>query len=257
MSERPSLPIAESDMGGDQQSGKPEAEAQVLSPGQQSGSGEHEHGKRVDADDADGGHRLHQQRHRHDAVADRVPRKAGEQDATQPLGSSEGSRERGDAADVGRPGEPRRSAGRAIEQRQECRQGGHRERNRPGEAFGLDQQCVAHPPQAGNEIAEAEPPADRKRRQGPLPQRSVGFGRCPVKQPDQHRKRDETGGEKVERRLGQHCNCAGQERRQRAPPAPQQNDPAGQALHASTPRISGPDLSGRRRRSKRCGSETA
>ena len=57
--------------------------------------------------------------------------------------------------------EPRGDAGRGgIEQGKAARQQRDRKGEQPGEDLGLDQEGLADPEQAGQEIAEAEPPAD-------------------------------------------------------------------------------------------------
>ena len=77
----------------------------------------------------------------------------------------------------------------------------HREGKRPGKAVGLDQQRRAYPPQAGKEIAEAEPPADGEGRPQAPKQAAGGFAGRAVEQPDQQRKRNETDGEEIVGRL--------------------------------------------------------
>src|SRR5690606_41019530 len=87
------------------------------------------------------------------------------------------------------------------------------------------------PPQAGEEIAETEPPADKK---GPADPAHDAFARTAcgaVEQPDENRKRDEAGGEEVERRLREGGKRPGGERRHRPAPSPQQYYLAGKALH--------------------------
>jgi hypothetical protein len=60
-------------------------------------------------------------------------------------------------SDQKRRGERR---GETVIERKKGRQAEDRERQRPGEIIRLDKQCIAEPPQAADEIAEAEEPAD-------------------------------------------------------------------------------------------------
>ena len=171
-------------------------------------------------------------RHRHRRVADGIPGKTGEQEAAQPFRQAKAEGKGGDAADIVAPQQPGDHCRKAIEKGERERNADHREGQGPGKTVGLDQKRRADPPQAGKEIAEAEPPADGEGRPQTPEQTVGGFAGRAVEQPDQQRKRDETDGEEIVRRLGKNRQRPGEKRHQRAPPTPKQNYPAGQALHA-------------------------
>ena len=65
-----------------------------------------------------------------------------------------------DATGVGRPVERGEPCGRRIEESEAGGKQSDRERQQNGERLRLDQEGLADPEQAQDEIAEAEPPAD-------------------------------------------------------------------------------------------------
>ena len=105
-------------------------------------------------------------------------------------------------------------------------QADHRERQQPAESRRIDQKGVADPIKAGDEIAEAEPPAGRGRRRDAAPAADAGA----VDQPDQRREGQKQDRPGIERRHRQRRQRAGGERDQPAPPAPGQHDCVDQAL---------------------------
>ena len=128
-------------------------------PPQRRGRGEdrdRQEGEPVQADERSGlGEReIDAERH-----AEVVPGKTGEQEAARPFGDPESEREGENAQRSRRPQEARerKSCGRKDSERR--RQRHDRKRQRPGEFVGLDQKSRADPPEAGEKIAEAHPPA--------------------------------------------------------------------------------------------------
>ena len=244
--------IAEADMRGDEQQGKRQADADVAIAGKQRRHREHEDRERVHADHADHRYRLHQQRRRHCGIADRIPGKAGEQKGAQPLEQRERGGECGDAADIVGPEQPRQRRRQTVEDRENGRQQDDCDRQRPGEAVGLDQHGAADPPQPGDEIAEAEPPADRECRTQAAQKSGRTLDGRTVEQPDENRKGNEADRKEIVGRLRENRQRAGQERHERAPPTPQQYEPAGKAFQemARLKRIAAIDLAARRYRSK-------
>ena len=177
-------------------------------------------------------------------MADGIPRETGEDEGADPFEECERRGERGDAAEVVGPEQARHGGGQPIEDRQQRRQQHDGDRQRPGEFVGVDQNRTAHPPQPADEIAEAEPPADGEGGPQAAQQPRRAFDGGAVEQPDQDRKGDEADREEIERRQREHGNRAGQKRRKRAPPTPQQYESAGKAFQmaARLKRIRGIDL---------------
>ena len=110
-------------------------------------------------------------------VAERVPRKSGEEMAAQPFGERS-ARPRARASASGRASTAARASAKpsAGEDREPGRQRRDRERQQPAEGLGVDQERVADPVEPGDEIAEAEPPAGDRRppdaaASGPPPRR--------------------------------------------------------------------------------------
>src|SRR5262249_42022415 len=99
-----------------------------------------------------------------------------------------------------------------------------RERQQPAEGLGVDQKRMADPIEAGEEIAEAEPPADRGGRE----HSAEAAGRA-VDEPDQDRKRNEGQRPNVGGRPRQRRGRAGKERDQNTPPSLGQYDGMGEA----------------------------
>ena len=106
--------------------------------------------------------------------AEVVPGKAGEQEAARPFRRPKPKGEGENAQRSRRPQEAREreSSGRKDGERR--RQRHDRKRQRPGEFVGLDQKRRADPPEAGEKIAEAHPPAGAERRPQRRGQRPAG-----------------------------------------------------------------------------------
>jgi hypothetical protein len=109
------------------------------------------------------------------------------------------------------------------------------ERERPFETFSVDENGVADPPEAGDEIAEAEPPAHVEGWPQTPERAASGLSRRAVEQPDQNRKGNKARGEKVERSLGKDREGSGDKSERGAPPTPEQYDLACKALHTFRP----------------------
>ena len=141
--------------------------------GDKSGKRKDEDGERVHADHAGHRHALHQERHRHRGIADGVPGKAGEEEVAQPFGKAEAEGKRRYATDIAAPEKPRHNRRKAVEKGVREGDADHGEGQSPGEVVGLDQKSLADPPEASEEIAETEPPADGESRPK-APQPAVG-----------------------------------------------------------------------------------
>jgi hypothetical protein len=153
--------------------------------------------------------RLHHQRKRHDRLADRIPRKTCKDKAAQPFGKPEGCCERQQPHKPVRPEKPGKRSRQPIEQ---CEIGGQpddRERQRPGEFIGVDQQRIADPPQPSHEIAKPERPADQKGGKQPDEQIAVGIAGGAVEKPDEQRKGNEADQENTDGRQRQRGEGAG------------------------------------------------
>ncbi len=177
------------------------------------------------APDSDQRRALRQPERRDQRIAVGVPRKSGEQVAAQPLGDGEGDREREHARRAARPDQPRQREPQRGKERQAGRQPDDRERQQPAEDLGVDQKRVADPIEAGEEIAEAEPPARGRRRH----HAAEAPGGGAIDQPDQDREGEERHRPHVERRQRQRRGGARKECDQHAPPAPGQHDRVGEA----------------------------
>src|SRR5262249_36418400 len=101
-----------------------------------------------------------------------------------------------------------------------------------GETLRLDEHGHAYPPEAENEIAEAEPPADDESRQEPTQETGGRIGGRSVQQPYENRGRDKAGSEEDVGRHRGNGHGARQKGRGQAPPAGEQDHLAGQALDA-------------------------
>ena len=101
----------------------------------------------------------------------------------------------------------------------------------PGELVRLDQEGVADPPEPGEEIAEAEPPADREGRPEPPDAAAPRFRHRAVDQPDQDRQRDPEDRKDEERRHRERRERARAEGDAASSPAPGQDDGICQAIH--------------------------
>ena len=158
--------------------------------------------------------------------AEVVPGKAGEEEAARPFGEPEPEREGENARGSRRPQEPRDRKACGRKDSEHRRQGDDAERQRPGELVGLDQKRRADPPEAGEKIAEAHPPAGAEggahrgdeRPSGPAVLRAVD-------QPDRDRQRHGDEREQRKRRQRQRPDRARDEGDRAPAPAPGQDDP--------------------------------
>jgi hypothetical protein len=177
-------PRTEADMGRDQQQRDRDPRRQMAAIGEKARHGEDEDGERAHAEQAGQGHGLHQERDRHGDIADRIPRKAGQDGGPHPFGRPEGQCQRGNPAETVAPHQPRGQRRQPVEYRQAGRQHDHGKRQRPGKILRLDKKGVPDPEKPREEIAEAEPPPDGERRKsGPHPALSRR-GPDTVEQPD-------------------------------------------------------------------------
>ena len=164
--------------------------------------------------------------------ADFVPGKSGQHERAQPFAGAEadGQRENARRRRATTTSARERKADRR-EKREPAGSAEHAQRQRPGELVGLDQKGGAEPPEAGDKIAKAPPPADAEGRAHAMA-RSIARWRRRSADPsisqtaviigDQHRRQE------VERRQGQGADRAGGEGDRAAPPAPGENDARGE-----------------------------
>ena len=153
--------------------------------------------------------------------AEVVPGKAGEEEAARPFSEPEPEREGENARWAGRPQEPRDRKARSRKDRKDRRQGDDAKRQRPGELVRLDQERRADPPEPGEKIAEAHPPAGPEggaHRAEPAVLRAVD-------QPDRDRQRQGDEREQRKRRQRQRPGRARDEGDGAPAPAPGQDDP--------------------------------
>ena len=155
--------------------------------------------------------------------------------AAQPFGAAEPCGEREYPPPVLAPQELRRGRAETPEEREAGRQPDHRHRHEPAEDVGFDEERLADPPEAGEEIAEAEPPADGEGGQEAAHAAVPCVGDRPVDQPDEDREGDPEQREGEERRLRQRRNRAGREGYAAAAPPPGQDDRICKAIHGPPP----------------------
>ncbi len=158
--------------------------------------------------------------------AEAVPGKAREDVAAQPFGNGKARGEGEDAGRAGGPDEPREAEAEGIEEGEPRGQAEDAERQRPGELVRLHQEGGTEPPQAGEKIAEAEPPADRRGRQHRARRRAPAR---PVDEPDGERQANEKDGPQPEGRHGEGGERPCREGRKAPSPAPGQDDAAREA----------------------------
>ncbi len=155
-----------------------------------------------------------------------VPGKPGEEEAARPLGEAKSERERENARRPGRPQGPRDRKSGGREESQDRRQGDDPKRQRPGELVRLDQERRADPPEAGEKIAEAHPPAGAEGGAHRADQRPSGAAvLSAVDQPDRDCERRGDEDEQGKRRQRQRPRRA-RNKGDRAPaPAPGEDHP--------------------------------
>ncbi|MNU75200.1 hypothetical protein D3C71_647240 [compost metagenome] len=182
-----------------QKHGRGKADELAFARAEQRRCGKNEDGEGADAENPQNRIRLHQQRNGHRAIAYGIPREAGQNEAAQPFRNAESGAERRQSPDAIGPEGPRKRRRQAVEN---CEIGGHAkngERQRPGKLIGLDQQGIAQPPEIGDEIAEAEKPAECEGGPQPTGDTAIGIAGRSVDQPDEQRERHEKRGENAER----------------------------------------------------------
>ena len=186
--------------------------------------------------DAEHGRALHERHGIGERIAQHVPGEAGRARGRaaipSPTATAPSASTRVGAGSPERRCQRRR---RRIEQRKTCRHQQDGKRHQDGKDLGFDQERFADPEQAGEEVAEAEPPADlggrsrRPRVPAPVAGPGAAFD-CPVHQPHQGRQREPQDGPDEERRQCEDRCGTGEQLRQRggairrgpshAPPAP-------------------------------------
>ena len=81
----------------------------------------------------------------------------------QPFAGAKSRRKRQDSQGPRRPQDAGEGEADSREKCKDSRQAKHTKRERPGELVGFHQEGGAKPPEAGDEIAEAQPPAVTRR----------------------------------------------------------------------------------------------
>ena len=163
---------------------------------------------------------LRQRQRGGEGIAQGIPGKTGQHMAAQPFGRGQRHTEREDAERTPRPQHPRHRHSERSKERKHRRQADDRDREQPAEGRRIDQEGVADPVEAGEEIAEAEPPARRRRDGDAAPAAQSGA----VDEPDQDRKGQEQNRPRVERRHRRRRQGAGGEGDQPTSPPPRQHD---------------------------------
>ena len=120
--------------------------------------------------------------------------------AAQPVRQGQAGGQQQDTAKLIAPENCCQADAKASEQRQPDRHRQHGEGHQPGEALRFDQKRRPDPPQAGQEIPEAEQPAEREARAKPLKALAGSGIDRPVQQPDEARKGEEEHKAEVIRR---------------------------------------------------------
>ena len=169
-----------------------------------------------------------------------VPGKAGEDEAARPFGEAEGAGKPENAPGAVGPDKARKRCRQPEEDRKDRRKAENGERQEPGKASGIDEKGRPQPPETGDEIAEAEGPADEERR-GKTPKcPGTGVSAEPIEEPDKDGKGDEAGQGNVEGRQAEGCDGAGENRQKRPAPTAGQHDAPGQRLEQGGPSIAPP-----------------
>src|SRR5690606_29052073 len=150
--------------------------------------------------------------------------------ATQPFKDGPYDREDGDAAIALEPEEPRNRGDGSSEKRKARRQQGDGERQQEGKFLCINQEGIADPVKPEKEIAEAEPPAYKRRTlHGTAAARPRRLTNA-IKQPDENRNGEKENGQKpVRLKRERACRTCHQSRRI-APPTPKLSQRGGKAL---------------------------
>ncbi len=139
----------------------------------------------------------------------------------------------------GHPQQPRHDEAEGGKKGEKRRQADDAERQSPGK-FGIDEERRAEPPEPGEKVAEAQPPARAKgepERAGADPARLAG-GRSlarPIEQPHRHRHRYDQRRPDIDRRHSQRAESAREQRDEAPRPPARQDYSIGQALHRRVP----------------------
>ena len=169
-------------------------------------------------------HALQNRQHPDPAIADQVPREAGEDMAAQPFpqapAGGEQQRPRQPGAEAAAAQQVEAQGGAAAEHRQQDRQADRRQRQGPPESFDVGEQRSADPVESQQVMAEAEEPADRE---GAL------FRPDAVQQPDQPGKRHQQHRQQIGRRQRQRGESAQSHRGDHPAPSGQRGQPRGDA----------------------------
>ena len=196
---------------------------------------EHQHHQQRQPIDAEHAGALHEGERPSQGIAQHIPGKAREDVPARPLRGGERERQHQNAAGRLAPEAGRNSRRGRVEQREPRRHRRHRHRQQHGKHLGLDEKRLPDPEQPRQEIAEPEPPPDRRRRQHVIPaqagtqpgRRRLALGRClrhrAIDQPHQRRQRQPQHRPGEERRHRQHRQRACQQRGE--PPAPAAQGP--------------------------------
>ena len=147
--------------------------------------------------------------------------------APSPIGQRQNARR------VGTPDQARQRKAERGKERQRRRQAEDAERQRPSERVGVDEKRRAEPPQAGDKIAKAPPPARAERR----PERSASRRRVArPTDPSISQTASASGttiAAPVERRHRQRARRAADKGDGAAPPAPGENHALGETAEAA------------------------
>src|SRR5262249_4038172 len=175
--------------------------------------------------DADERRPLREPERRDQRVAEGIPGKAAEEVPAQPLRQRERDGERQQTLRAARPNQTGEREAEAGIDPKPGRHADDRKRQQPAEDLGIDQERIAHQIEAGEKIAEPEPPPGRGGREYP----AETAGGSAVDEPDQDRKGEERDRPEVKWRQRQRRRRAGKQRNQIAPPSPGQDDDMGEA----------------------------
>src|SRR3984893_3439284 len=162
----------------------------------------------------------------------------------QPFREAQSGGKRKNPSRARRPHKPRQHEAETRKNRERGGQPGNAQRQGPGEFVRLDEKRRAKPPEPGQEITKAPPPADakgapRRDRQAqtkPPPGQHLARLRATVDEPNGNGHRDRERGEKVERRHRKCASSAGGDRDQAAPPPSGENDRSGEHVHGGLSR---------------------
>src|ERR1700732_4314963 len=162
----------------------------------------------------------------------------------QPFREAQSSGKRKNPSRTWRPHEPRQHEPETGKNRERGGEPDNAQRQGPSEFVRFEKKRRAKPPEPGEEITKAPPPAgakgapgrDRQVQTKPPPGRHLARLRATVEEPDRNGHRDHERGEKVERRHRKRAGGAGGKRDQAPPPARGENDRRGDREHGGLSR---------------------